>query len=804
MRKLILLMGTSASGKSSYIKLHNLEQFTISADKIRENFGYTATTYANHQLVPYLHSEHEKPIWDVFYQQLETRMANGITTIIDNTNLNYKTLRKIRHLAKIYNYETTTIDFMYDYLPHVENSNFCKKYPAFSFEPVLTQDAQIKALKTLLSNNNQRLSYRVADSVIRNQMHEYSNLWQRIIKTPTDWTWLNTSIPSNNFLQGKLKQAFVHDNIINLDKYKKIQIIGDIHNDYSALMHVFEDHEPGTAYIFLGDYLDKGTRPYSVFNFLAEQLLGSTNLYFIRGNHEDMWQDYLVNNKIKEQFQDTFNILKNQYNEQRLRKLLTAFLSFCKDYYIFSYHGKTFYCSHAGFEPMFTKSSFNLNLEPSKSLTYGIANDFNYHDPYSHNVDALWAKENKNLNVYNIHGHRNNFNEFIDQTSINLNLEGKFRWLTITPNSIQPHEINSIDALRFDQAMAYDPYIRIHELSDNIEAYNFTAEAWTSQHWNKHTSNARGLFIRKDDHQIIGRGFPKFFEIGQNNHAKLTNLEFPVNIMRKHDGFLCLVCYDTKLNKIHVYSKSGETNMAEIAYSLLKEKDYLNKINKYYSNKKLRDTTLLFEIIDPTHDHHIIYYQDKHVYPLAIIKNNQMGIWLSEKPTPKYKNIKAFRDWCVNEIDSYSWIDTIDQTDDTQMAHHDAIEKLKKVLEIDERDNPFREGVVLYGQNMMLKVKFKYYHKLKEVKLAILSYQKHGYLKNNWSFGGRSWAQLLIMLGYANKPQEEFEAIIPQLGLKLNEFDKQYNLCKLMGQYQANIINEQNIKDLWQKFLANS
>ena len=278
--------------------------------------------------------------------------------------------------------------------------------------------------------------------------------------------------------------------------------------------------------------------------------------------------------------------------------------------------------------------------------------------------------------------------------------------------------------------MAYDPDIHTRNIHDDITAYNFTREAFLNDHWNKHTSSARGLFIRQHDHQIVGRGFPKFFEVGATKHAKLNNLEFPVTVMRKHDGYLCLVCYDTKLNKLHIYSKSGETNFAKIAEHDLRETGYLTKIKTYFANDALRDTTLLFEIVDPKHDWHIIKYHNLHVYPLAIISNNQRGVWLNVVPDEQHRKIKTFVDWCTHEIDSASWIDTIDQIDNTAPAKRDALVQLKHVLKADEDNNQFREGVVLYGQNMMLKVKYTFYHKAKEFKQALLNYQIYGDLKD--------------------------------------------------------------------------
>lgn len=120
-----------------------------------------------------------------------------------------------------------------------------------------------------------------------------------------------------------------------------------------------------------------------------------------------------------------------------------------------------------------------------------------------------------------------------------------------------------------------------------------------------------------------------------------------------------------------------------------------HKIAKYYEDKSLRDTTLLFETVDPFNDMHVVKYNNLHIYPIAIINNTRQGTWLNVK-LGKYENNKTLRDWVETEINSQSWIATVDQIDDIITAKCDAIEKLKRVIKNDRDLNPHREGIVLY------------------------------------------------------------------------------------------------------------
>lgn len=786
MRKLILLQGPSASGKSSWVHQKKLEPFVISADKVREGLGYRNVTAIRNNVVPIMDDQQEKPVWHIFKQMLEKRMQNGITTVIDNTNTNFMNLRPIRKMAKEYNYEVTTIDFMAEILPHKESN-----IAGFEVLPDTSHGELEKAVLKLQKRNAKRSEYMIPDAAIRRQALQYKTLWdEKIMKHPTDWKWLNQMLPNSP----RVKDLLWRDKAIDLSEYKKIQVIGDIHNDYSALLKVFDEHEPGTAYIFLGDYLDKGTRPYSTFEFIAEELSGP-NLYFLRGNHEDFWQKWLTEDKVKDQFKKSFDILRSQYSEKKLRQLMEKMLSQMKDYMFFTYHGKSFVASHAGLEPRML--SGRLNLMPSSVATYGLSDGFNTHNPYGRDIDDIWQKCESDM--YNLHGHRNNFNRFMKNTSINLNYEGQFRWLTIYPDKMVPHKIKSIDAPSFEEALKEDPDIFEMKQSDDIVSYNFSRDAFIAQKWNQHTSNARGLFIRQSDHQIVGRGFPKFFEIEQTPEAKLSNLQFPVSVMRKHDGFLTIACYDKKTKKIHIYSKKGETNMAILAKQDLEKTGYLDKIAEYYKDPNLRNTTLLFETVDPFNDMHVVKYTSLHVYPIAIIANDKQGTWLNEKPG-KYKDNKTFKDWVFNEIDSQSWIDTVDADDNTLSAKTDALRALEDVIKDDEDFYGHREGVVLYGQNMMLKVKYPFYHKARELKVQLEFYERHEFLKNQWKYGARDWTRFAIDMNELS--------YTPDLPLMLEKFDQEYHIHELLRSIHLDkdYTDEKKLQEttqMWQDFKDN-
>ena len=80
MRKLIILRGAMGCGKSTFIKEHNLERFTLSSDQIRLMFNAPQMNIKNSEEIPQFNN---KKVWELLYSLLEERMKKGEFTIID-------------------------------------------------------------------------------------------------------------------------------------------------------------------------------------------------------------------------------------------------------------------------------------------------------------------------------------------------------------------------------------------------------------------------------------------------------------------------------------------------------------------------------------------------------------------------------------------------------------------------------------------------------------------------------------------------------------------------------------------------
>ncbi|MFW6366274.1 MAG: metallophosphoesterase, partial [Spirochaetota bacterium] len=69
-------------------------------------------------------------------------------------------------------------------------------------------------------------------------------------------------------------------------------IIGDIHGEYTKLLglmnRIFADFDTETdEFIFLGDFIDRGSDSYHVVQYISD-LTHSHTVHYSRGNHEQM------------------------------------------------------------------------------------------------------------------------------------------------------------------------------------------------------------------------------------------------------------------------------------------------------------------------------------------------------------------------------------------------------------------------------------------------------------------------------------------------------------------------------------
>lgn len=156
---LVLMFGPQASGKSSFIKMNNLENYTISSDSIRvklnginQNDGHPQINFV---------SETEPTVWKIFDMMLSTRIKNGLPTVVDNTNLGTGRFNPVSSILKQVNddYQVYMID--------------CFK-PLLAQNDPLSSDSLDHAFEILQKRNRDR-EYSVDPEIIHRFVDYYVN-----------------------------------------------------------------------------------------------------------------------------------------------------------------------------------------------------------------------------------------------------------------------------------------------------------------------------------------------------------------------------------------------------------------------------------------------------------------------------------------------------------------------------------------------------------------------------------------------------------------------------------------------------
>jgi predicted kinase len=106
MRDLILLRGAPGSGKSTWVKEHHLEPYTVSSDQVRLMVSCPEADpqYGD----PHIPQRNDQTVWQFIEQVVELRMRMGQFIVLDAQNIHPSRWKK---LAELYRYRIYVKEF---------------------------------------------------------------------------------------------------------------------------------------------------------------------------------------------------------------------------------------------------------------------------------------------------------------------------------------------------------------------------------------------------------------------------------------------------------------------------------------------------------------------------------------------------------------------------------------------------------------------------------------------------------------------------------------------------------------------
>lgn len=630
MRDLYVLRGVAGCGKSTWLAEMGLLQYTISADALRLIFNSPELNTKGEWVIS---QKQNKKVWNLIYDTLDKRMRNGEFIFVDATHTKPSSLTIYKKLCAKHMYNLYVVDFT---------------------------DISLELIKT--RNANRPQFKRVPEEVIDRMYKECQLQLGKDVKTIKYY-----DIQQDYFAQKSYKELTE-----DVNKYKKIVVIGDIHSCYTPLKKYFDENpmQDDVAYVFLGDWFDRGIEVKETLQFLLS-IYDKPNVFLLRGNHE-LWIDNYVNDGEKATITDAFRRSLSLMGEDKsqLGKIRSKFI----DAKILLYNGYGLIMTHGGIpcSPWYAT--------PAMQCIKGVGE---YED--SSYVDNEFNKNQFYKEYYSFHGHRN-IKEVPIQNDRVFNLEGQvefggsLRIVEVTPNddrlSFKCIEVkNDVfdKELRRKESDTNETVVNelensslIHkkDLGDGTSSYNFTREAFWDSKWDNLTTTARGLFIDNETNEVVARSYPKFFAIEERPETQWRNLQqnlsYPIALYRKENGYLGIV--SSRNGELYICSKS--TNKGDYAGwfkdLLYKSVNDIVAFNKYLADNKV---SAIFEVIDIEHDPHIIPYLNSHIILLDIVKNdfNDTFLTYEELGDIAVKFGLEYKHW-ICTVDSFDKLQTATET----------------------------------------------------------------------------------------------------------------------------------------------
>ncbi len=587
MRKLYVTRGIPGSGKSTILQAAGLGSYTLSPDDLRLAMAAPVLDEKGKMSIS---AKDDRRVWELLRELLEARMARGEIISIDATHTTARYYNDYAQLAYKHRYQLFLIDL--------------------SGVP----------LEQAIAQNEQRAAHKVvATDVLRDMHGRLASLGY-----PKGWHVLHTV--------EEIAKTLEHP-VVDFSMYTRVHHIGDIQGCYAPLAAYFERFplRDDEAFVFTGDFLDRGRENDQVLDFVS-QLAGKPNVYFVEGNHDMYIWQWLHGWPVK----------TREFNGRTRRQLEAADIDRQAVRTIFRSMVPALHYRHGERQVLVTHAGLsslpsNLGLLSANQCIRGVSR----YEQVGEIDDAF--VQNTDVQTFQIHGHRNRQNFPIQYNERCFNLEGKvefggsLRVVQLTNNGFTPVEIANTTAhieavgraenAKLIQELRNNRLISEKTLPENISSFHYRPEVMFKKKWSNQTITTRGLFINTLTSEIVIRGYDKFFNINETRQTDYSNLSeklvFPVTAWVKENGYLGLVGYDDAAGDLIISSKS--TTEGEFADWLraLFEKQIEGKRQFVIDYLRDHNASLLFEVVLPRDDPHIINYGHDELVLLDVVKRQR-------------------------------------------------------------------------------------------------------------------------------------------------------------------------------------
>jgi predicted kinase len=634
MRKLVIVRGAQGSGKSRLVSILGLEGHHLSYDKGRE---FACGDVFELDGAMRLSQEQNRLVYALTRESLARRLSDGETIVFEATMPTSKDVRTLVDQARAERYEVLVVDFYG--MP----------------------------LEVCLESNRQRpRRLQVPDHAIERAYQEYADqpplegIETIVVESRDDLVLACDQI--HTFLERGTE-------CVDLSKWDRVIHVGDLQGTLHTVLSPespLADGIPDDAFvIFTGDLFDRGVENGEVARWFIDHVAGRPNAVLIAGNHEDHVEkeaDGRPSVSSEWSLRTMPQLRAAGITRQDLKTIADATVPFL--HYV--WRGQEVLCTHGGLSGM-----------PKRFELISVRTFRKGNGQYGHGIDAMWTQSQAESGIVQVHGHRNSriLPVITSPEGLSINLEGQVEfggnmrfavlssdgWTPIEVRSTryrtmvearmideaderQPHGDaapltpwmregrNTLDPIRPETKAAFDDHgmIAVHQSPSmpHVSSVNFTKQAFWSKGWDAFTTVARGLFVDNVDDTIVARSYPKFWNHGERHETSdeglQANLQFPIDCFEKANGFLCVTGYSERTGKLIVASKSRvEGPFAEWAQEIVAEKLGPAGMERMLRFNRDQHASLVFEVIDPFRDPHIIEYSETGIVLLGCVRRSE-------------------------------------------------------------------------------------------------------------------------------------------------------------------------------------
>jgi predicted kinase len=674
MRKLIILRGAQGVGKTAFLKQAGLHGNVLSTDAIRAVLSSAVLGGHGRML---MNQDLNDRVFSMFRSLMNERMDRGETLALDMTFMDQGDIRKCVQYAEKHRYSVACVDFS-----------------EFPVDEAVARDAARHEFE------------RVGEAKVR-EVHR-----QIMRHAPETLDGIHRVAWRSDGSHLAALNAWLAEPVHDFSRFSGVMHVGDLQGCFTALAGSGGPLESGfrddVAYVFVGDLLDRGVENGKVMKWFLEQALPRDNVFLLWGNHEDHLHHFSTG---KTDLADEFltrtlpQLREAGITEEDADAVCTKAIDFLS----YDYRGTKVIVTHGGL----STAPERPELLSSRQCVYGTGY---WETP----VDASFEK-NAPAGFHQVHGHRNHFRLPIRAAERSFNLEDEiefggnlrtvflddsgwtpasypnriFRsrreWIEIESNSKRARNLTkypswmmpgtqhasiAIDDATMTSMRDHKGVVeRRNQSFPHVASFNFSKKVFYDKAWDDVVVKARGLFFDVESHEIVSRGYEKFFNIGERPETSMASLKailtFPVTVYVKENGFLGNVGYDRRTDSLFVASKSTPDGpFADMFRTILNAT--IDPERKDVLRRYLRDTdsSMTFEVIDPVNDPHMIEYDAPKIVLLDILHRTVQFERANEKTLTEvaqrfgferkdrliqFKNSESFEGWHRKASGSFNY-----------------------------------------------------------------------------------------------------------------------------------------------------